>query len=108
MKRTKVAWSNGVDQVEGPCVVCGKEVRFVIPDDRPDPALLYHSTCDMMPVLREQLKKAAPPRLPDEYVIPRKAAPAPKPAVAPAAAAPTSATSGATPTPPPPTPPSAS
>ncbi|OGR93099.1 MAG: hypothetical protein A2992_08840 [Elusimicrobia bacterium RIFCSPLOWO2_01_FULL_59_12] len=77
MKRSKVSWSNAVDAVEGPCAVCGKEVRYVIPDDRPDPALLYHATCDVMPLLRERLKKAVPPILPLEYTIPRKTAPAP-------------------------------
>lgn len=86
MKRTRVTWSNDVDQIEGPCIVCGKEVRFVIPSDRPDPSLLYHSTCDMMPMIREHLKTATPPPLmPSEYVISK-----PKP-VAPAAVAPTPA-----------------
>ena len=69
MKRTQVNWSNGVDLVEGPCAVCQKEVQYVIPSDRPDPAILYHATCDVMPLLREQLKKATPPPLPSEYVI---------------------------------------
>ena len=88
MKRSKVSWSNSVDRIEGPCVVCGKEVYFVIPDDRPDPVLLYHSTCDMMPAIRERLKTATPPPLPSEYVIPRRitAIPTPAAAVAPAAA----------------------
>jgi hypothetical protein len=69
MKRTKVGWSNSTDLIEGPCAVCGKEVRYVIPDDRPDPAILYHATCDVMPLLREQLKKATPPILPPEYNV---------------------------------------
>lgn len=68
MKRSRVAWSNSVDLVEGPCVVCGKEVRYVIPADRPDPALVYHATCDVMPKLREQLKTAVAPALPPEYL----------------------------------------
>ena len=76
IQRSKVSWSNAVDLIEGPCVVCGKEVRFVVPDDRPNPALLYHSTCDMMPAIRQQLKTVAPPPpLPAEYVIPRKTVP---------------------------------
>ena len=82
MKRSKVSWSNSVDQIEGPCAVCQKDVQYVIPSDRPDPAILYHSTCDVMPLLREQLKKATPPLLPSEYVIskPAPAAPAAAPA----------------------------
>src|SRR5258708_2398789 len=98
MKRTKVTWSNDVDRIEGPCVVCGKEVVFVIPSDRPNQSLLYHATCDMMPKIREQLKKATPPRLSSEYVIPRKAAPAP--AASAPAAAPATTPTPATPTPP--------
>ncbi len=81
MKRSKVTWSNSVDEVEGPCAVCGKEVRFVIPDDRPDPAILYHSTCDVMPLLRERLKKSTPALLSVEYTVPKKI-PLAKPAVA--------------------------
>jgi hypothetical protein len=88
MKRSKVSWSNDVDEVEGPCAVCGKEVRFVIPSDRPDPSLLYHSTCDMMPLIREQLKTAHPPLMPAQNIIQkvRPAAAVPAPAPAPAAA----------------------
>mgnify|MGYP001614916029 CR=1 FL=1 len=81
MKRSKVDWSNAVDVIEGPCVVCGKEVRFLVPDDRKDPVLLYHSTCDMMPQIREHLKTAHPPLMPAEHVISK-----PKPAAAPVAA----------------------
>ena len=85
MKRAKVSWSNSVDQIEGPCAVCQKDVQYVIPADRPDPAFLYHATCDVMPLLREQLKKATPPLMPAEYVISK-----PKPsAVAAPAATPT-------------------
>ena len=72
MKRSRVSWSNSVDLIEGACVVCGKEVRFVIPDDRPNPSLLYHPTCDMMPAVRAILKTATPPPpLPIEYTVPR-------------------------------------
>jgi hypothetical protein len=39
-------------------------VHFVIPNDRPSPALLFHPTCDVMPILREKLKAATPPPLP--------------------------------------------
>jgi hypothetical protein len=91
MKRTRVSWSNMVDQIEGPCVVCGQQVYFVLPADRPDPAILFHPTCDVMPKLREQLKSAKPPVLPPEYVIPRRAAPAPVAAVPAAAVAPSTA-----------------
>ncbi len=83
MKRSKVSWSNSVDVIEGPCVVCGKEVHFVVPDDRPSPALLYHPTCDMMPAIREHLKKATPPPMPAANVIPRKTVPAAAPAATP-------------------------
>jgi hypothetical protein len=69
MKRSRASWSNFTDVVEGPCAVCGVEVRYVIPNDRPDPAFLYHSTCDVMPVLREKLKAATPPPLPPEETI---------------------------------------
>ena len=69
MKRGHVSWSNFTDFIEGPCVVCGVEVRFVLPSDRPDPALLYHATCNVMPVLRERLKSAHPPVLPAAYII---------------------------------------
>lgn len=106
MKRGHVSWSNFTDYVEGPCVVCGVEVRFVIPSDKPSPSLLYHPTCDMMPAIREQLKSAKPPALPPEYVIPRKAAPAP--AAAPASAPALSAAKPAAPSTPPATPPAAS
>jgi hypothetical protein len=78
MKRARVAWSNWVDSIEGPCVVCGKDVYFVVPSSRPDPAILYHITCDVMPKLREQLLKAKPPLMPSQYVI-SKPKPAPKP-----------------------------
>jgi hypothetical protein len=88
MKRTKVSWSNDVDQIEGPCAVCGKEVVFVIPSDRPDPSLLYHSTCDMMPLIREQLKNAHPPLMPASHII-QKIRPT-QPAPAAPATAPTS------------------
>jgi hypothetical protein len=93
MKRSKVSWSESVDLIEGPCAVCGKEVRFVVPFDRPDPKLLYHSTCDMMPLIREQLKTATPPLMPEQNIIKK----APKPVAA--APAPS--------TPKPPTPPAA-
>ena len=69
MKRSKVSWSNFTDVVEGPCAVCGVEVRYVIPSDRPDPAILAHPTCDMMPVLREKLKAATPAPLPSDQTI---------------------------------------
>ena len=69
MKRTRATWSNFTDTIEGPCVVCGVEVRFVIPNDRPDPALLYHPTCDVMPLLRERLKTVTPPPLPPDQTI---------------------------------------
>lgn len=69
MKRTKVSWSNFTDKIEGPCVVCGAEVYFLIPNDRPSPALLFHPTCDVMPALREKLKAATPPPLPPEETI---------------------------------------
>ena len=70
MKRTTIPWSDATDLIEGPCVVCGKEVRYVIPADRPDPALLYHATCDVMPLLRERLKTAPPPpRLASAYLV---------------------------------------
>ena len=49
--------------------VCGVDVRYVIPNDRPDPALLFHPTCDVMPVLREKLKAATPPPLPSDQTI---------------------------------------
>jgi hypothetical protein len=97
LTRTKVDWSNSTDLIVGPCAVCGKEVRFVIPDDRPSPSILYHSTCDVMPLLREQLKKASPPLMPAEHVISK-----PKPATPPpaAAATPTPATPAAPAAPP--------
>lgn len=79
MKRTKVPWSNSTDLIEGPCAVCGQDVRYVIPDDRPDPAILYHATCDVMPLLREKLKTASPPPLPASYLVSKAAAP-PQPA----------------------------
>src|SRR5438045_1925088 len=90
MKRSRVSWSNAVDLVEGPCAVCGKEVQYLIPSDRPDPAMLYHATCDMMPLLREQLKKASPPRLAPEYTVrkPTPAATAPSSHAAPATSTP--------------------
>ena len=64
MKRSHVSWSNFTDKVEGPCIVCGVEMYFVLPNDRPDPAFLCHPTCDIMPALREKLKAATPPPLP--------------------------------------------
>ncbi len=69
MKRTRASWSNFTDTIEGPCVVCGADVQFVIPNDRPNPALLFHPTCDVMPALREKLKAATPPPLPPEQTI---------------------------------------
>lgn len=69
MKRSHASWSNFTDVVEGPCAVCGLEVRYVIPADRPDPALLFHPTCDVIPILREKLKTATPPPLPAEDTI---------------------------------------
>jgi hypothetical protein len=85
MKRTPVSWSDSVDLIEGPCAVCGKDVRFVVPFDRPNPALLYHSTCDMMPLIREQLKTATPPLMPAQNIINKpRPAPVAAPAVPPA------------------------
>jgi len=75
MKRYRASWSNFNDYIEGPCVVCGQEVRYVIPSDRPDPAFLYHATCDVMPALREKLKTVTVPPLPPEYTV-SKAKPA--------------------------------
>lgn len=69
MKRSHVSWSNFTDKVEGPCVVCGKDVQYVIPADRPDPAILFHATCDPMGALRERLKTATPPLLPAEFTV---------------------------------------
>jgi hypothetical protein len=69
MKRTTSDYSNFTDIVEGPCVVCGKPVRYVIPHDRADPAFINHSTCDIMPALRERLKTATPPKLPGAFTI---------------------------------------
>jgi hypothetical protein len=69
MKRTHVSWSNFTDRVEGPCVVCGQPVSYVIPADRPDPALLYHATCDPIAVLRARLKTFTPPPLPASQTI---------------------------------------
>lgn len=69
IKRTHVTWSNWTDLIEGPCAVCGKEVRYLIPDDRPTPAVLFHSTCNIMPILREKLKTATPALLPSAYTI---------------------------------------
>jgi len=69
MKRSHVSWSNFTDQVEGPCVVCGQEVQYVIPADRPDPAILYHATCDPIKALRERLKTAAPQPLAGNQTI---------------------------------------
>lgn len=69
MTRARSSWSNFVDVVEGPCAVCGKPVRFVIPRDRPDPAVLNHSTCDIMPVLRTKIKSAGAPRLPGAFTL---------------------------------------
>jgi len=50
-------------------VVCGVDVQYLLPKDRPDPALLFHPTCDVMPALREKLKAATPPPLPPEQTI---------------------------------------
>jgi hypothetical protein len=50
-------------------VICGQTVRFVIPADRQDPALLYHATCDPTPVLRKRLKEIHVPLLPPEYTV---------------------------------------
>ncbi len=69
MKRRHVSWSNFADVIEGPCVVCQTEVRYLLPADRPDPALLCHPTCDIMPALREKLKAATPPPLPPGETI---------------------------------------
>jgi hypothetical protein len=69
MKRSHVSWSNFTDEIVGPCVVCQGEVQFVIPSDRPDPTILFHPTCDVMPVLREKLKAATPPPLPPSETI---------------------------------------
>lgn len=69
MMRRHTSWSNFVDDVEGPCVVCGGTVRFVLPSDRPDPALLYHSTCDPIQQIRERLKTIHPPPLAPEFTI---------------------------------------
>jgi hypothetical protein len=69
MTRSSTSWSVFVDQVEGPCVVCGVDVRYMLPSDRPTPALLYHATCDPTPFLRAGLKEAAPPLLPPEFTI---------------------------------------
>jgi hypothetical protein len=93
MKRTRVSWSDAVDQIEGPCVVCGKDVQYLMPVDRPDPALLFHSTCDVMPVLREKLKTATPPLMPEQNIVVK-----PKPVTPPSAAVPPAA--APTPTPP--------
>jgi len=83
MKRGHVSWSNFTDYIEGPCVVCGVEVHFVIPADRPSPSLLYHATCEVMPVLREHLKTATPPPLPVEYTVVKAKAVTPIPAAVP-------------------------
>ena len=82
MKRTRSDYSNFVDVIEGPCVVCGKDVRFVVPADRPNPVLLYHPTCEMTPKIREHLKTVPPPPLmPAKNVIVKvKPAPAAVPA----------------------------
>jgi len=69
MKRSHTTWSNFTDIIEGPCEVCGQEVRFVIPSDRPNPAILFHPTCEVMPILREKLKAATPPPLPPGETI---------------------------------------
>ncbi len=72
MKRAHVSWSNATDKVEGPCVVCGQEVQYLIPSDRPDPAILYHATCDPIAAIRERLKTIpALPPLPISYTIHR-------------------------------------
>jgi hypothetical protein len=85
MKRSRSDYSNFVDVIEGPCVVCGKEVRFVIPADRPDPVLLYHPTCEMMPKIREHLQTVPPPPLMPAKNVIVKAKPAPTPATPPPA-----------------------
>lgn len=69
MKRYHTSWSNFTDIIEGPCVVCNVEVRFLIPADRPSPSILFHPTCDVMPALREKLKAATPPPLPPSDTI---------------------------------------
>jgi hypothetical protein len=69
MDRKRVSWSNFTDEIKGPCVVCGVEVHFVIPNDRPSPALLFHPTCDVMPILREKLKASTPPPMPPSETI---------------------------------------
>jgi hypothetical protein len=73
MTRGHVSWSNFTDFIEGPCIICGNEVRYLLPADRPTPALLYHATCDPTPVLRQQLKAGPPPPLlPDAYTLKRQ------------------------------------
>jgi hypothetical protein len=74
MKRERVSWSNFTDRIEGPCVVCGAEVHYLLPSDRSDPALLFHATCDPMGALRERLKSASPPALPASYTVRFKSA----------------------------------
>lgn len=69
MKRSHSSWSNFTDMVTGPCIVCNVEVKFLIPADRPDPTILFHPTCDVMPALREKLKAATPPPLPPSETI---------------------------------------
>jgi hypothetical protein len=75
-RRDRVSWSRYAETIEGPCVVCGGQVNFVIPADRPSPAILYHSTCDVTPALRTKLKALEPSKpLPPEMTI-RRAPPA--------------------------------
>ena len=72
MKRIAVSWSNSVDEVTGPCVVCGGEIHLVLGVGTPSPALLYHATCDPISALRANLKSVAPPLLPPEFTIHHK------------------------------------
>ena len=72
MKRTPVSWSSVVEEVVGPCVVCGVEIRYVLAGGAPTPALLHHATCDPISVLRVNLKSANPPLLPPEFTIHQK------------------------------------
>lgn len=81
MNRRHASWSNFTDVIEGPCVVCGKDVQFVLPADRPSPSILYHITCDAMGKIRENVKKASPsPLAPSETIRWKNGKPAEPPA----------------------------